>query len=63
MLVENAISSINPSNKLSIKVKKPRPVLEQYIRYLLFNQMNENNFKLVANEMLKLPWKNPECDQ
>eukprot|EP00250_Pteridium_aquilinum_P005189 c15322_g1_i1 orf=194-3865(+) len=59
-MVENAYYQCKPPER-SARVTKVRPPLHQYIRKLLFSDLDEPSFDHVLRQLRKLPWG--ECEQ
>ncbi|EPS68456.1 hypothetical protein M569_06311, partial [Genlisea aurea] len=57
-LVENAYYLCKPPER-SARVSKVRPPLHQYIRKLVFSDLNKYNIEQVLRQLRKLPWN--EC--
>ncbi|KAK6933282.1 MIF4G-like, type 3 [Dillenia turbinata] len=57
-LVENAYYLCKPPER-SARVSKVRPPLHQYIRKLLFSDLEKNSIEHVLRQLRKLPWS--EC--
>ncbi|KAM7277030.1 hypothetical protein ACFE04_018896 [Oxalis oulophora] len=58
-LVENAYYLCKPPER-SARVSKVRPPLHQYIRKLLFSDLDKSSIEHVLRQLRKLPWK--ECE-
>lgn len=58
-LVENAYYLCKPPER-SARVSKVRPPLHQYIRKLLFSDLDKSSIEYVLRQLRKLPWS--ECD-
>lgn len=58
-LVENAYYLCKPPER-SARVSKVRPPLHQYIRKLLFSDLNKSSIEHVLRQLRKLPWS--ECE-
>ncbi|KAI9082787.1 hypothetical protein K1719_035244 [Acacia pycnantha] len=58
-LVENAYYLCKPPER-SARVSKVRPPLHQYIRKLLFSDLDKSTIELVLRQLRKLPWS--ECE-
>ncbi|XP_050209563.1 regulator of nonsense transcripts UPF2 isoform X2 [Mercurialis annua] len=58
-LVENAYYLCKPPER-SARVSKVRPPLYQYIRKLLFSDLEKSTIEYVLRQLRKLPWS--ECD-
>nr|XP_023905779.1 regulator of nonsense transcripts UPF2 isoform X1 [Quercus suber]XP_023905780.1 regulator of nonsense transcripts UPF2 isoform X2 [Quercus suber] len=58
-LVENAYYLCKPPER-SARVSKVRPPLHQYIRKLLFSDLDKNTIEHVLRQLRKLPWS--ECE-
>ncbi|KAK1293378.1 Regulator of nonsense transcripts UPF2 [Acorus calamus] len=58
-LVENAYYLCKPPER-SARVKKVRPPLHQYIRKLLFTDLDKSSIEHVLRQLRKLPWS--ECE-
>lgn len=58
-MVENAYYQCKPPER-SARVSKVRPPLHQYIRKLLFSDLDEPSFDHVLRQLRKLPWR--ECE-
>ncbi|XP_027185335.1 regulator of nonsense transcripts UPF2 [Coffea eugenioides] len=58
-LVENAYYLCKPPER-SARVSKVRPPLHQYIRKLLFSDLDKSSIERVLRQLRKLPWS--ECD-
>ncbi|XP_059628243.1 regulator of nonsense transcripts UPF2 [Cornus florida] len=58
-LVENAYYLCKPPEK-SARVSKVRPPLHQYIRKLLFSDLDKSSIEHVLRQLRKLPWS--ECE-
>lgn len=58
-LVENAYYLCKPPER-SARVAKVRPPLHQYIRKLLFLDLDKSSIELVLRQLRKLPWS--ECE-
>eukprot|EP00252_Welwitschia_mirabilis_P015911 TRINITY_DN352_c0_g1_i2.p1 TRINITY_DN352_c0_g1~~TRINITY_DN352_c0_g1_i2.p1 ORF type:complete len:706 (-),score=145.51 TRINITY_DN352_c0_g1_i2:279-2270(-) len=58
-LVENAYYLCKPPEK-SARVAKVRPPLHQYIRKLLFSDLDRQSIEHVSRQLRKLPWS--ECE-
>ncbi|KAL4488508.1 hypothetical protein ABPG72_013076 [Tetrahymena utriculariae] len=54
--LENSISLSKPSKKKAIKSEKQRTELEQYIRFLVLEKLNEMSFREVTATIQKLKW-------
>ncbi|XP_020684211.1 regulator of nonsense transcripts UPF2 isoform X1 [Dendrobium catenatum] len=59
-LVENAYYLCKPPER-SARVNKVRPPLQQYIRKLLFSDLDKSSAEHVLRQLRKLPWD--ECEQ
>ncbi|KAL5569213.1 hypothetical protein UlMin_025788 [Ulmus minor] len=59
-LVENAYYLCKPPER-SARVAKVRPPLHQYIRKLLFSDLDKSTIEQVLRQLRKLPWS--ECEQ
>ncbi|KAL4017885.1 hypothetical protein IC575_021461 [Cucumis melo] len=59
-LVENAYYLCKPPER-SARVSKVRPPLHQYIRKLLFSDLDKSAIENVLRQLRKLPWS--ECEQ
>uniref|UniRef100_A0ACD5UDH1 Uncharacterized protein n=1 Tax=Avena sativa TaxID=4498 RepID=A0ACD5UDH1_AVESA len=59
-LVENAYYLCKPPER-SARVSKVRPPLHQYIRKLLFSDLDKTSVQHVLRQLRKLPWA--ECEQ
>ncbi|KAJ0558306.1 putative nonsense-mediated mRNA decay protein Nmd2/UPF2 [Helianthus annuus] len=59
-LVENAYYLCKPPER-SARVSKVRPPLHQYIRKLLFSDLDKSSIEHVLRQLRKLPWA--ECEQ
>ncbi|KFK36817.1 hypothetical protein AALP_AA4G175200 [Arabis alpina] len=59
-LVENAYYLCKPPER-SARVSKVRPPLHQYIRKLLFSDLDKDSIANVLKQLRKLPWS--ECEQ
>ncbi|CAI9091024.1 OLC1v1025941C1 [Oldenlandia corymbosa var. corymbosa] len=59
-LVENAYYLCKPPER-SARVSKVRPPLHQYIRKLLFSDLDKSSIEHVLRQLRKLPWS--ECQQ
>ncbi|XP_021910214.1 regulator of nonsense transcripts UPF2 [Carica papaya] len=59
-LVENAYYLCKPPER-SARVSKVRPPLHQYIRKLLFSDLDKSSIEHVLRQLRKLPWS--ECEQ
>lgn len=59
-LVENAYYLCKPPERSS-RVSKVRPPLHQYIRRLLFSDLDKTSVQHILLQLLKLPWA--ECEQ
>ncbi|XP_020573471.1 regulator of nonsense transcripts UPF2 isoform X2 [Phalaenopsis equestris] len=59
-LVENAYYLCKPPER-SARVNKVRPPLHQYIRKLLFSDLDKSSAEHVLRQLRKLPWD--ECEQ
>ncbi|XP_023529202.1 regulator of nonsense transcripts UPF2-like [Cucurbita pepo subsp. pepo] len=59
-LVENAYYLCKPPER-SARVSKVRPPLHQYIRKLLFSDLDKSALENVLRQLRKLPWS--ECEQ
>nr|CAD1827855.1 unnamed protein product [Ananas comosus var. bracteatus] len=59
-LVENAYYLCKPPER-SARVSKVRPPLHQYIRKLLFSDLDKSTVENVLRQLRKLPWA--ECEQ
>lgn len=58
-LVENAYYLCKPPEK-SARISKVRPPLHQYIRKLLFSDLDKSSIEHVLRQLRKLPWS--ECE-
>ncbi|GLT66869.1 hypothetical protein SLA2020_392120 [Shorea laevis] len=58
-LVENAYYLCKPPER-SARVSKVRPPLQQYIRKLLFSDLDKSSIEHVLRQLRKLPWN--ECE-
>ncbi|KAI4302355.1 hypothetical protein MLD38_038110 [Melastoma candidum] len=58
-LVENAYYLCKPPER-SVRVSKVRPPLHQYIRKLLFSDLDKSSAEHVLRQLRKLPWS--ECE-
>ncbi|XP_052203853.1 regulator of nonsense transcripts UPF2 isoform X2 [Diospyros lotus] len=58
-LVENAYYLCKPPER-SARVSKVRPALHQYIRKLLFSDLDKSSIEHVLRQLRKLPWS--ECE-
>ncbi|XP_062092881.1 regulator of nonsense transcripts UPF2 [Humulus lupulus] len=58
-LVENAYYLCKPPER-SARIAKVRPPLHQYIRKLLFSDLDKSTIEHVLRQLRKLPWK--ECE-
>ncbi|CAN8284822.1 unnamed protein product [Cochlearia groenlandica] len=59
-LVENAYYLCKPPER-SARISKVRPPLHQYIRKLLFSDLDKDSITNVLKQLRKLPWS--ECEQ
>ncbi|KAL0921917.1 hypothetical protein M5K25_005865 [Dendrobium thyrsiflorum] len=59
-LVENAYYLCKPPER-SARVNKVRPPLQQYIRKLLFSDLDKSSAEHVLRQLRKLPWD--ECEE
>nr|VDC89735.1 unnamed protein product [Brassica oleracea] len=59
-LVENAYYLCKPPER-SARISKARPPLHQYIRKLLFSDLDKDSITNVLKQLRKLPWS--ECEQ
>ncbi|KAG6410635.1 hypothetical protein SASPL_128700 [Salvia splendens] len=59
-LVENAYYLCKPPER-SARVSKVRPPLHQYIRKLLFSDLDKSSIEHVLRQLRKLPWS--ECEE
>ncbi|EFH57899.1 RNA binding protein [Arabidopsis lyrata subsp. lyrata] len=59
-LVENAYYLCKPPER-SARISKVRPPLHQYIRKLLFSDLDKDSIANVLKQLRKLPWS--ECEQ
>ncbi|XP_047940938.1 regulator of nonsense transcripts UPF2 [Salvia hispanica] len=59
-LVENAYYLCKPPER-SARVSKVRPPLHQYIRKLLFSDLDKSSIEHVLRQLRKLPWN--ECEE
>jgi regulator of nonsense transcripts 2 len=59
-LVENAYYLCKPPER-SARVSKVRPPLHQYIRKLLFTDLEKSSIETVLRQLRKLPWS--ECEE
>ncbi|KAL1191567.1 Regulator of nonsense transcripts UPF2 [Cardamine amara subsp. amara] len=59
-LVENAYYLCKPPER-SARISKVRPPLHQYIRKLLFSDLDKDSIPNVLKQLRKLPWS--ECEQ
>jgi hypothetical protein len=51
MQIENALMVVKPASKLSLKPKKQKSDLEEYIKYLFFEKLTDA-LDLVASKLL-----------
>ncbi|KAJ5176541.1 uncharacterized protein N7482_002418 [Penicillium canariense] len=59
MVIENAIYYVDPPPRPAIQQKERTP-MEQYIRRLLYLDMNKRNYTKVLKTIRKLHWEEPE---
>ncbi len=59
-LVENAFFSVKPPER-QIK-QKQRPVMHDYIRKLVYDDLNKGSVKLVLKKLKKLNWAEDEVN-
>jgi regulator of nonsense transcripts 2 len=59
-LVENAYYLCKPPER-SARISKVRPPLHQYVRKLLFSDLDKDSIANVLKQLRKLPWS--ECEQ
>lgn len=59
--LENALNSLNLNAQLSLRPQKVKSQLQKYIKYLLFEQLNWDQFDVIHKELLKLPYQKAEC--
>lgn len=52
MQIENALMMVKPSSKTSNKPKKIKSDIEEYIKFLLFEQLSEKNLDEIAGKLL-----------
>lgn len=57
--IENAYYYVNPPEIVTI-IKKERPLMHQFIRKLLYQDLQKNNTDKIMRLMRKLDWANPE---
>lgn len=57
--IENAYYFVNPPESVSIP-RKERPVMHQFIRKLLYQDLQKNNTDKILRLMRKLDWNDPE---
>lgn len=57
--IENAYYYVNPPDMVTVP-KKERPVLNQFIRKLLYHDLQKNNIDKVMRLLRKLDWNNEE---
>lgn len=57
--IENAYYYVNPPEVITI-TKKERPVMHQFIRKLLYQDLQKNNTDKIMRLMRKLDWTNSE---
>ncbi|XP_050515611.1 regulator of nonsense transcripts 2 [Diabrotica virgifera virgifera] len=57
--IENAYYYVNPPEVVTI-TKKERPVMHQFIRKLLYQDLQKNNTDKIMRLMRKLDWASPE---
>nr|CAI5856685.1 unnamed protein product [Callosobruchus analis] len=57
--IENAYYYVNPPEMVSV-AKKERPPMHQFIRKILFQDLQKNNTEKIMRLMRKLDWNNPE---
>ncbi|KAJ4812115.1 Regulator of nonsense transcripts 2 [Rhynchospora pubera] len=58
-LVENAYYLCKPPEK-SARVSKVRPPLHQYIKKLIFTDLDKNNAEYILRQLRKMPWADSE---
>lgn len=59
MLVENAMYFVNPPERAAIEQKERTP-LEEYIRKLIYEQLNKKTIEKVTKQIRKLHWEESE---
>lgn len=59
--IENAYYYVNPPDSVAI-AKKERPVMHQFIRKLLFQDLQKNNTDKIVRLVRKLDWNNEEIN-
>ncbi|KAK9370483.1 armadillo-type protein [Lipomyces kononenkoae] len=59
ILLENAFYYVNPPERPAI-VQKERSVVEQYVRKLVFMDLNKRTYHHVLKQFRKLHWEDPE---
>lgn len=57
--IENAYYFVNPPETVSIP-RKERPVMHQFIRKILYQDLQKNNTDKILRLMRKLDWGDPE---
>lgn len=57
--IENAYYYVNPPDSVAIP-KKERPIMHEFIRKLLFQDLQKNNTDKIVRLMRKLDWNNDE---
>ena len=55
-LIETAYFSVRVSSSSAQFRKKTRPPLHEYVRHLLYNNLNATNIRWTLSQLLKLPW-------
>eukprot|EP01114_Cavostelium_apophysatum_P008182 TRINITY_DN2050_c0_g1_i2.p1 TRINITY_DN2050_c0_g1~~TRINITY_DN2050_c0_g1_i2.p1 ORF type:complete len:1232 (-),score=430.22 TRINITY_DN2050_c0_g1_i2:182-3877(-) len=60
-MVENAFYQCIPPENQAKKVKE-EPPLKQYVRKLIYGDLNKNTAKYVLKQLRKLPWKDPQIE-
>lgn len=58
--IENAYYFVNPPENIGL-TKKVRPILHEYIRWLLYQELQKNNTDKVLRSIRRLDWENEEC--
>ncbi|KAK9450604.1 armadillo-type protein [Limtongia smithiae] len=59
ILLENAFYYVNPPEQVAI-TQKQRPVVEQYVRKLVYVDLSKNTYHHVWKQLKKLHWSDPE---
>ena len=58
-MIENAYYSVSPPDSPQ-EARKERPPLHQYIRKLLYTDLNKSNTEKILRQIRKLDWDNPD---